>query len=98
MKHPNVKNLIKCCWELHDAVDSNYISPPVKKGDEKWLDKQRILLTDMAIQLLQTAVEPGDINLHKFTNNLNAILTRSNQFLPKAELKKAIDKLFLPAT
>ena len=52
----------------------------------------------MAIQLLQTAVEPGDINLHKFTNNLNAILTRSNQFLPKAELKKAIDKLFLPAT
>jgi hypothetical protein len=55
----------------------------------EWLDKQRLLLADMAIHLLQTALKPGDMELDKLRNNLHAILTLSDGFLPYAGLKGA---------
>jgi hypothetical protein len=48
----------------------------------------------MAIHLLQTAINPGNIELDKLRNNLYAILTISDQFLPHADLKKATEKIY----
>ena len=48
----------------------------------------------MAIHLLQTAMNPGNIELDKLKNNLHSILTISDEFLPNAELKKATEKLY----
>jgi len=89
------KELIKNSWELHNLIESNYLENSAVKGDPEWLEKQRILLADMAIHLLQTALDPKDIKLDKLKNNLHAILTISNQFLPKAHLLKAISKLYV---
>jgi len=86
--------LIKTSWDLHGMVESSYLSNTATKGDEEWLDKQRILLADMAIHLLQTAINPGSIELDKLKNNLYSILTISDQFLPDAELKKTTGKLY----
>ena len=47
----------------------------------------------MAIHLLQTALAPGDIALDRLSDNLHAILTISDQFLPQAGLKAATGKL-----
>lgn len=88
------KELIKKSWELHRLVEANYLANLATKGDKEWLEKQRILLADMAIHLLQTAMNPGSIELDKLKNNLHSILTISDQFLPSAELKKATDKLY----
>lgn len=88
------KALIKTSWDLHSSVENSYLSNSAQKGDEAWLEKQRVLLADMAIHLLQTAMKPGDIELEKLKNNLHAILTISDQFLPNAELKKATNKLY----
>ncbi|WOH35938.1 hypothetical protein RI844_11145 [Thalassotalea fonticola] len=88
------KELINTSWELHSAVETSYLNNPATKGDQQWLEKQRILLADMAIHLLQTAITPGDIELDKLTNNIHSILTIADQFLPNAELKKATDKLY----
>ena len=88
------EELIKTSWELHSVVEASYLTNPAIKGDNKWLEKQRILLADMAIHLLQTAVSPGSIELDKLKNNLHSILTISDEFLPNAELKKATDKLY----
>lgn len=87
-------NFIKTSWELHSVVESSYLVHPAAKGDDAWLEKQRLLLADMAIHLLQTAVKPGDIALDKLQNNLHAILTITDQFLPHAKLKAATDKLY----
>ena len=86
--------LIKTSWELHSVVESSYLAHPAAKGDAEWLEKQRILLADMAIHLLQTAVNPGGINLDKLRNNLHAILSITDQFLPEAGLKKATDDIY----
>lgn len=85
---------METCWQLHNIIEEEYIAHPAKSGDAAWLEKRRLLLADMAIHLLQTAIEPGDIKIENLTNNLNAILTISDPFLPNAELKRTADKLY----
>ena len=86
--------LIALSWELHGQVETTYLDHPAKPGDDEWLEKQRLLLADMALHLLQTSMNPGEIKLAKLRDNLHAILTITDPFLPKAELKKATDKLY----
>ncbi|MEH6537976.1 MAG: hypothetical protein V7719_16360 [Psychroserpens sp.] len=94
MKDDNKIELIKTSWELHDQVETAYLNHKAKQGDSEWLEKQRLLLADMALHLLQTSMKPGDIKSERLRDNLHAILTISDQFLPKAELKKATEKLY----
>ncbi len=94
MKTLNRQQIIDTSWDLHAQVESYYLSLTAKKGDPDWLDKQRVLLADMALHLLQTAVSPNEIALDKLKNNINSILVIADQFLPEAELKKTADKLF----
>jgi hypothetical protein len=90
--------LIQIGWEIHRAVEESYRRDPATRQGEspdRWIEKQRLLLADMAIHLLQTAIRPGAIELEKLQNNLHAILTISDQFLPLAELKKATEKIYV---
>lgn len=93
------KELMKMGWQIHGAVEEGYLRHPATKqgenGADDWLEKQRLLLADMAIHLLQTAIKPGSIELDKLKDNLHAILTISDQFLPHAELKKATEKIYI---
>jgi hypothetical protein len=86
-------------WEIHAAVEESHRRHPATRGGEggndDWLDKQRLLLADMAVHLLQTAIKPGSLELDKLKDNLHAILTISDQFLPHADLKKATEKIYV---
>jgi hypothetical protein len=82
-------HLIKTGWEIHRVVEEELIDHTDR------LERRRLLLADMAIHLLQTAIAPGDIELDKLRNNLHAILTISDPFLPHAALKKATEKILL---
>ena len=86
------KELIKNTWEIHDLIESCYLDSHAVKGDPEWGEKQRILLADMAIHLLQTAMNSGDIKLDELKNNLYAILNIADQFLPKLGLKELTKK------
>ena len=86
--------IIETSWQLHQQVEDSYLKNKAIKGDPEWSDKQRILLADMALHLLQTALSPTEIELDKLRNNLHSILTISDLFLPDAELKVATKNLF----
>ena len=58
-------NIVKASWQLHDEVENAYLGHPAKRGDDEWLEKQRILLAVMALHLLQTSIKPGAIELDK---------------------------------
>ncbi|NTS76111.1 hypothetical protein HR060_04445 [Catenovulum sp. SM1970] len=88
------EDLIKTTWQLHSQIEKAYLDHPARKGDIEWPEKQRLLLADMAIHLLQTSLGPDDLNLEHLRNNLNAILVITDQYLPQAELKKSANKLF----
>lgn len=90
--------LTRTGWEMHGVVEEALLRHPAVKGSgADWLDKQRLLLADMAIHLLQTALEPGEIELNKLRNNLHAILTIADHFLPHAELKDATTNIYRDA-
>ena len=87
--------LVRMGWAIHGAVEEAFLRHPAGKATPvEWKEKQRLLLADMAVHLLQTAISPGNIDLDKLRNNLHAILTISDQFLPEAELKRATGKLY----
>ena len=92
----NTRNeLIQTGWAIHGAVEEAYRAHPAGKNEPAgWRDRQRLLLADMAIHLLQTALKPGAIELDRLQDNLHAILTISDGFLPHAELKAATGKLY----
>jgi hypothetical protein len=88
--------LIRSAWEIHRAVEESYLCHPVTNREtdpDAWRERQRLLLADMAVHLLQTAIAPGAIELEKLKNNLHAILTISDAFLPHAGLKQATGKI-----
>jgi hypothetical protein len=95
------KELIGTGWQIHGVVEDALLRHTATKeaggASAAWLDKQRLLLADMAIHLLQTGLKPGDIELDKLRNSLHAILTISDQFLPQAQLKHAAEKLWVNA-
>ena len=86
--------IIQTSWELHCQVEQSYLDDQAKKGDESWLEKQRFLLADMALHLMQTAMKPGKMDILKLRDNMHAILTITDQFLPEAELLDATKKLY----
>lgn len=94
-------DLIKTAWNLHSVVEAHCLRHPATKSTEQagaqldaWREKQRLLLADMAIHLLQTALKPGAIELDQLSNNLHAIMTIADQFLPLAQLKQGTEKLY----
>ncbi|WP_127137690.1 hypothetical protein [Flagellimonas oceanensis] len=86
--------MIKTSWELHSQVETAYLNHPATKNDEEWLEKQRLLLADMALHLLQTSINPEEIKLERLRDNLHAILTISDQFLPEVGLKGMTKNLY----
>jgi hypothetical protein len=94
MDNQTKESIIETSWQIHQQVEESYLGHGAKKGDSDWPDKQRLLLADMSLHLLQTALNPTDIELEKLRNNLHSILTISDQFLPDSELKTATERLF----
>tara|TARA_R110002051_G_scaffold92242_5_gene161965 strand:+ start:12358 stop:12708 length:351 start_codon:yes stop_codon:yes gene_type:complete len=88
------QKIMDTSWELHSKVETSYLNHPANKHDEEWLEKQRLLLSDMALHLLQTVISPEELKQNRLRDNIHAILTIADQFLPNADLKKATEKLY----
>jgi hypothetical protein len=81
----------------HDLTESAYRAMPATRGGEGWHDKQRVLLADMALHLLQTSLADGDLAPEQLQRNLYAILNLSRNFLPQPELAAAAEAMLPPS-
>ncbi|MCF6434214.1 MULTISPECIES: hypothetical protein [Pseudoalteromonas] len=88
------QDILTLSWSLHDEVEQAVLKHPASKTDKEWPQKQRLLLADMALHLLHTALKPGELQTEKLTHNLNAILTLSDDFISHVDLKAVSDKLY----
>lgn len=88
MKHADILAL---AGQAHGLTEAAYRTHAATRGAPGWEEKQRILLADMAIHLLQTALKDGDLSVPDLRRNLFAILTVCDQFLPEAGLKANAD-------
>lgn len=78
----------------HDLTETAYQQDPSGSGDPGWAEKQRILLADMALHLLQTALRDGLLSEDHLKRNLFSILTISDQFLQGHDLKAVAEGLY----
>ncbi len=79
--------------KAHELTESAYRKHASTRGEPGWTEKQRILLADMALHLLRTALSDGALSTDELKRNLYAILTVSDQFLPDHALKASADRL-----
>lgn len=79
--------------KAHDLTESAYRKDASTRGDPGWTEKQRMLLADMALHLLQTALRNGELSADELKRNLYSILTVSDQFIPDYGLKASADQL-----
>ena len=82
--------------QAHALTERAYQADPAVRGDAGWADKQRMLLADVALHLVQTSLNEGDIATDKLQNNLYSILTICAQFLPEQELARYADAIIAP--
>ncbi|BBN81880.1 hypothetical protein PA25_18650 [Pseudoalteromonas sp. A25] len=94
MDKQQVQDILTMSWSIHDDVEQAILKHPAGVNDADWPQKQRLLLADMALHLLQTALKPGELQKDKLKNNLNAILTLSDGFIEHVDLKAVSDSLY----
>ena len=84
--------LIAMGWKIHAAVEASGFRHAAAGADgvapAHAQERQRMLLADMAIHLLQTAIAPGALDLDRLQDNLHAIVTVGNKFLPPGPVEE----------
>ena len=80
----------------HDLTEQSYQQNAAVRGDAGWAEKQRMLLADMALHLLQTALKEGELSEEGLKRNLFSILTISDQFVQGHDLRACAAKLYSP--
>lgn len=88
------KEILSLIRSAHDLTESSYQQDSASRGDAGWAGKQRILLADMALHLLQTSLKDGELSEEGLKRNLYSILTISDQFIPGHDLKAVADQLY----
>lgn len=88
------KEILAISRTAHAMTEAAYQQDPSKRGDAGWAAKQRILLADMALHLLQTALKEGDVSEEGLKRNLFSILTISDRFVNGHDLKTVADELY----
>ena len=86
--------IVSLSRRAHDLTETSYQQDPSGTGDPGWAEKQRILLADMALHLLQTALKDGPISEDHLKRNLFSILTISDQFIQGPDLKAVAEGLY----
>lgn len=94
MNETTRKEILSISRTAHELTEVSYQQNISKLGDSGWSEKQRILLADMALHLLQTALKDGDLSVEGLKRNLFSILTISDQFIQDADLKTFAQELY----
>lgn len=87
------RQLLAQSGQMHSQVEQQYLNHPATAKDGDWLAKQRWLLADMALHLLQTALASSEPSQAQLARNLYAILTVSKPMLPNVDFNDCIAAL-----
>lgn len=88
------KEILSLSGTIHGLTESAYQQDASSRGESGWVEKQRVLLADMALHLLQTSLRSGELSEDDLKRNLFSILTISDQIMPGHSSKAVADKLY----
>lgn len=90
------RQILDLARQAHALTESAYQADPAVRGGDGWAEKQRMLLADMALHLVQTSLKEGEVPTATLQNNLYAILTICAQFMPDKDLARYADAIIAP--
>ncbi|MBI3714116.1 MAG: hypothetical protein HY253_14305 [Burkholderiales bacterium] len=93
MEEKDRQEILNISHVVHAMTETAYQQHSAVRGDPTWADKQRILLADMALHLLQTALHDGELSQDHLRRNLFSILNIADQFVDGHDLKVVADGL-----
>lgn len=93
MTQTTAHEILALAKKAHDLTESAYQRDDSAIGEGGWNRKQRFLLADMAIHLLQTALRDGDLDTARLRTNLYSVLTVSAQIIPDDHLKHIAESI-----
>ncbi|MES3023765.1 MAG: hypothetical protein V4857_19535 [Pseudomonadota bacterium] len=96
MNDQSRQTILALSRQAHDLTETSYQADPAVKGDPAWAEKQRMLLADMSLHLLQTALREGELDTARLQTNLFSILKISAAFLPEKSLALYADAMIKP--
>ncbi len=94
MDEPFRDEILSLARTAHGLTELSYQNDPAKRGESGWAEKQRVLLADMALHLLQTSLRRGELSEDDLKRNLFSILTISDQLMPDHGLKAVAEELY----
>ena len=95
MENLNRETVLAMSARAHAWTEQAYRAHPAVRGDAEWAEKQRLLMADMALHLLQTALRKQALDTQELKKNLYSILTIADGLLPEHSLKSYADNLYL---
>ena len=98
MEKQQRQDILTLSWSIHDQVEQAIASHPASRTDDNWQEKQRLLMANMALHLLQTTLKPGELQKDTLVNTLNAILTLSDDYLDHIDSRKVSNSLHRQST
>jgi len=87
-------NAIEISRKMHDQIEAAYLKLRESVNDASKKELERYLLADMAMHLFQTAISPKEINMENLRNNVHAIATISERFIPQLNISNSTRELF----
>lgn len=94
--HNTIDQILNLAQSAHSLTESLYQQHPAVRGAPDWEDKQRLLLADMSLHLLQTALQDGPLSTDMLRRNLYSILTISDHMIPGHQLAELAQQLYAP--
>ncbi len=91
------EQILALAGQAHALTETAYRADSAIKGGPGWEEKQRILLADMALHLLQTAAQEGELDPERLKQNLYAIMTIAAAMLPGHDLARQAQALLQDA-
>ena len=88
------KEILSLSRSAHDLTELSYQKDTSSRGEPGWRGKQRVLLADMALHLLQSSLKSGELSEEDLKRNLFSILTISDQLIPGHGLKAVAEALY----
>jgi hypothetical protein len=88
------QDILSMSRTAHALTEAAYQQDGAVRGDAGWAEKQRILLADMALHLVQTSLKEGELSQEGLKKNLFSILTIADQFIDSHDLKKQAGELY----
>ncbi len=91
LKQEHRASILHALKEVHERVHEAYPDQASPKLSQGWVDRRRLLLVDLALQLCEEAVKGETLGARELAERLHPVLFLARELAPGHGLEKAAE-------